>query len=62
LSTAESEACAGEVSSDDLDPVGWGFSFAVDFNFIVGLSVGLDIKVVKVGFFTSGVSHDFVED
>ena len=62
LASTESETWAAEVGSDDLDPIGSRSSLAINFNFIIDLSIRLDIEVVKIGFFTFAVCHDFVVD
>ncbi len=60
LWSAESEPWAWEVGSNDLNPIGscW-FSLGINFNFIINLSVGLNVKMVEVGLLAFTVSHHF---
>lgn len=61
LWSAETEPWIGEVGSEDLNPVASWSSLGIYFNFIINLSVGLDIEMVEIGFLSLAVSHDFVK-
>lgn len=61
LVSTESETTRCKLGSNDLNPVGGAFSLLVNVNFIIEISVRLDIEVVKVSLLSFLASHDFVE-
>ena len=61
LSSTESETSRGKVGSNDLNPIGSSSSLVINIDFIIEVSVGLDIEVVKVSLLSFFASHHFVE-
>ena len=61
LWSTETKPWTGEVCSEDLNPVASWSSLGINFNFIIDLSVWLDIEMVEIGFLALAVSHDFVK-
>ncbi len=61
LGSTESKTSWWKVGSNDLNPIGGASSFMVKFNFIIEVSVGLDIEVVKVSLLSFLASHGFEE-
>jgi hypothetical protein len=61
LASTESETSRGKIGSNDLNPVGSSSSLVINIDFIIEVSVGLDIEVVKVSLLSFFASHHFVE-
>ena len=60
LGSTESKTSWSEVGSNDLDPVCGTSSLAIDLDFIIEVSVRLNIEVVKVSLLSFSASHHFV--